>query len=36
LDGKKTGEITGPVTFGEVAYQLFNQTMVYLTVSDLV
>ena len=36
LEGKKTGEITGPVTFGEVAYQLFNQTMVYLTVSDLV
>jgi hypothetical protein len=35
LDGKKTGEITGPMTFGEVAYQLLNQTMVYLTVSDL-
>lgn len=35
LEGKKTGEITGPMTFGEVAYQLLNQTMVYLTVSDL-
>jgi hypothetical protein len=35
LEGKKTGEITGPITFGEVAYQLLNQTMVYLTVSDL-
>jgi hypothetical protein len=35
LEGKKTGEITGPITFGEVAYQLLNQTMVYLTISDL-
>jgi hypothetical protein len=32
LEGKKTGKVTGPITFGEVAYQLLNQTMVYLTV----
>ncbi len=35
LEGKHTGGITGPITFGEVAYQLLNQTMVYLTVRDL-
>jgi hypothetical protein len=34
LEGKKTGSITGPVTFGEIAYQLLNQTMVYLTIED--
>ncbi|MBL8472746.1 MAG: hypothetical protein KF778_11535 [Rhodocyclaceae bacterium] len=34
LEGKKTGNMTGPMTFGEVAYQLMNQTMVYLTISD--
>lgn len=34
LEGKRTGDITGPITFGEVAYQLLNQTMVYLTISD--
>lgn len=32
LEGKKTGDITGPITFGEVAYQLLNQTLVYLTI----
>lgn len=32
LDGKQTGALTGPFTFGEVAYQLLNQTLVYLTV----
>ncbi len=31
LEGKKTGSLTGPMTFGEVAYQLLNQTLVYLT-----
>ena len=31
LEGKKTGSLTGPMTFGEVAYQLLNQTMAYLT-----
>ena len=28
------GGIVGPITFGEIAYQLLTQTMVYLTVSD--
>jgi hypothetical protein len=35
LEGKRTGEITGPTTFGEVVYQLLNQTMAYLTITDL-
>jgi hypothetical protein len=30
LEGKKTGTMTGPITFGEVAYMLLNQTMVYV------
>jgi hypothetical protein len=34
LEGKKTKGFTGPVTFGEVAYQLLNQTMVYLTIEN--
>jgi hypothetical protein len=34
LEGRRTGGIVGPMTFGEIAYQLLNQTMVYLTVSD--
>jgi uncharacterized protein DUF6976 len=34
LEGRTTGGITGPMTFGEIAYQLLNQTLVYLTVSD--
>lgn len=34
LEGKKTANMTGPVTFGEVAYQLLNQTMVYMVVQD--
>ena len=36
LEGKQTGGITGPITFGEIAYQLLNQTMVYLKVVDKV
>jgi len=32
LEGKKTGNLTGPMTFGEIAYQLLNQTLVYLEV----
>lgn len=36
LEGLKTGEMTGPITFGEVAYQLLNQTLVYLTIYDVV
>ncbi len=34
LEGKRTGIITGPTTFGEVVYQLLNQTMAYLTITD--
>lgn len=34
LEGKQTGHFTGPITFGEVAYQLLNQTMVYVTISS--
>ncbi|SMF53126.1 hypothetical protein SAMN02745866_03387 [Alteromonadaceae bacterium Bs31] len=34
LEGKKTGKLTGPMTFGEVAYQLLNQTLVYLTLEN--
>jgi len=33
LEGKRTAQITGPITFGEIAYQLLNQTLVYLTIS---
>lgn len=32
LEGKKTGSLTGPITFGEIAYQLLNQTLVYLEI----
>lgn len=35
LEGKKTGEMTGPMTFGEVAYQLLNQTLVYLDIKNV-
>lgn len=34
LEGKQTGDVHGPITFGEVAYQLLNQTLVYLTIHD--
>jgi hypothetical protein len=32
LEGKHTGEFTGPMTFGEIGYALLNQTLVYLEV----
>lgn len=32
LEGKVTGGMYGPVTFGEIAYQLLNQTLVYLEI----
>ena len=32
LEGKVTEGMTGPITFGEIAYQLLNQTLVYLTI----
>lgn len=35
LEGKKTGKMVGPITFGEVAYQLLNQTLVYLDARDV-
>jgi hypothetical protein len=31
LEGKRTGHVTGPMTFGEIAYVLLNQTLVHLT-----
>jgi len=34
LEGKSTGNITGPITFGEIAYVLVNQTLVYLSILD--
>jgi hypothetical protein len=33
LEGRRTGAAIGPMTFGEVAYQLLNQTMVHMTLS---
>lgn len=35
LDGKNTGSFTGPVTFGEIAYILMNQTIVYLSIETM-
>lgn len=35
LAGRTTAPLTGPVTFGEIAYMLLNQTAVYLTVRDV-
>ncbi|MBI2306233.1 MAG: hypothetical protein HYU78_02925 [Rhodocyclales bacterium] len=32
LEGQRTGEVGGPMSFGEIGYQLLNQTLVYLTV----
>ncbi|MDE0472290.1 MAG: hypothetical protein OXH57_10155 [Ekhidna sp.] len=31
LEGEKTGDVTGFITFGEIAYLILNQTMAYLT-----
>lgn len=33
LEGKRTIGFTGPVTFGEIAYQLLNQTAVYVEIA---
>lgn len=33
LEGKSIEAFTGPITFGEIAYQLVNQTLVYVTVA---
>jgi hypothetical protein len=35
LEGKKTGESVGPITFGEVAHQLLNQTLVRLHIREI-
>jgi hypothetical protein len=35
LEGKRTGNIACPITFGEIAYQLLNQTLAYVTVTDV-
>ncbi|MGA3370410.1 MAG: hypothetical protein ABSC48_01480 [Terracidiphilus sp.] len=35
LESKKTGSITGPMTFGEIAHQLVNQTLVRLNLRDV-
>ncbi len=35
LEGKVTGGIIGPITFGEIAYQLLNQTLAYLTIEEV-
>jgi hypothetical protein len=32
LEGKKIDMFRGPITFGEIAYQLVNQTLVYISV----
>jgi|TergutMp193P3_1026864.scaffolds.fasta_scaffold01570_10 hypothetical protein len=32
LEGKAIEKISGPITFGEIAYQLVNQTLVYVSV----
>lgn len=35
LEGKLTGAARGPMTFGEIAYQLLNQTMAYLVIHEV-
>ena len=32
LAGRRTGAFVGPVTFGEIAFQLLNQTLVYVEI----
>ena len=34
LEGKRTGKVMGPITFGEIAYQLLNQTLAYVTIQE--
>ncbi|WP_444462664.1 DUF6976 family protein [Rhodobacter capsulatus] len=34
LEGQRTGGFTGPVTFGEIAYILLNQTLVRMEITD--
>jgi hypothetical protein len=35
LEGKRTGAITGPITYGEIANLLLSQTLVRLLVNDV-
>jgi hypothetical protein len=35
LEGKRTGSLLGPMTFGEIAYQLLNQTLVYIAIDKV-
>lgn len=35
LEGKQGVSICGPMTFGEIAYQLLNQTLVYVYIDDI-
>jgi len=35
LEGKHTGRFTGPMTFGEIAYLLLNQTLVHLSLHEV-
>jgi len=35
LEGKKINNVKGPITFGEIAYQLLNQTLVTLTINEM-
>jgi len=35
LEGHRTGALEGPMTFGEIAYQLVNQTLVYVAIETV-
>ncbi len=35
LEGKKINNVQGPITFGEIAYQLLNQTLVTLNIYEI-
>lgn len=34
LEGERTGDFVGPVTFGEIAYMLLNQTLAYVAINQ--
>ena len=34
MEGRRTGSVACPITFGEIAYQLLNQTMAFVTIED--
>lgn len=35
LEGLRTEDLDGPMTFGEAAYQLLSQTIVYVALLEL-